>query len=715
MTVDAVQVAVPVPLYRLFDYLPPAGERTPPPGSRVLVPFGNRKLVGVVTGCSSASEIDPARVKPIERTFEAAVVGEELLSLMRWATRYYAAPPGELINHALPALLRRNREMPAPRIHWLRLTPAGAQADLGRAPRQREVVERLDTGARSRDALTAAGASAATLRRLLDSGYVEACGPPRSQPEPGPRLHPDQRTALAAIMRARNRFEALLLAGVTGSGKTEVYLQAARHLLRRGRQILVLVPEIGLTPQFVRRLEERLGRKAHVFHSGLGERERLETWQAAASGDAELLIGTRSAVFLPLKQPGLLIVDEEHDGSFKQFDAMRYHARDVAVLRASRLNIPVVLGSATPSLESLHNAERGRYRMLLLPERAGSAGQPHWRIDDPRGQRVEHGLTEKLVDRIRKTLDGGEQVLVYRNRRGYAPVLICNECGWQADCDHCSAHLTWHRAANRLNCHHCGRYRSVPARCPECHSPQIQAVGAGTERIEIALKDLFPDHPVLRADRDVVRGRDDFEALLAQVATGEPCILVGTQMLAKGHHLPGIGLAIMLDTDQLLFSADFRAPERLAQSIVQVAGRAGRAQQGQFILQSRHPEHPLIQTLASGDYLRAARLMLEERRDAGLPPWNSLAMVRAEAQKAPDAAEFLREVARRINGGAIQVAGPLAAILQRRAGFWRYQLWLMSQSRAALSAETARLTGIIEGMREARTVRWHIDVDPMEI
>ena len=715
MPVDAVQVAVPVPLYRLFDYLPPVGKPAPPPGSRVLVPFGSRKLVGVVMGPSTASEIDPARVKPMERTYEAGLIDPELLSLMRWTTRYYAAPPGELVNHALPAVLRRNRETPAPRIHWLQLTSAGAQADLARAPRQHKIVELLKAGARSRESLSEAGASAATIRRMLEIGLVEACGPPQSPPAPGPTLNPDQRAALAAILSARNRFQTLLLAGVTGSGKTEVYLQAARHLLRRRRQILVLVPEIGLTPQFVRRLEARLGRKAHVFHSGLGARERLETWQAAASGEAELLIGTRSAVFLPMKQPGLLIVDEEHDGSFKQFDAMRYHARDVAVLRASRLNIPVVLGSATPSLESLHNAERGRYRMLLLPERAGSAGQPHWHIDDPRGQRVEHGLTEKLVERIGKTLAGGEQVLVYRNRRGYAPVLICNECGWQADCDHCSAHLTWHRAAGRLNCHHCGHSRGVPARCPECHSPQIQAVGAGTERIELALKDLFPDHPVLRADRDVVRGRDDFEALLDQVATGDPCILVGTQMLAKGHHLPGIGLAIMLDTDQLLFSADFRAPERLAQSIVQVAGRAGRAQQGRFILQSRHPEHPLIQTLASGDYLRAARLMLGERRDAGLPPWTNLAMVRAEAHKASDAAEFLRGVARRIDTGAIQVAGPLAAILQRRAGFWRYQLWLMSESRTALSAETARLTGIIEGMREARTVRWHIDVDPMEI
>ncbi|MEX2500092.1 MAG: primosomal protein N' [Wenzhouxiangellaceae bacterium] len=714
-TQPGVQVAVPVPLFRLFDYLPPPGQAPPPAGSRVLVPFGKRKLVGVVTGRSSDSNLDPSRLKRIERIFDPRLIDDELLTLMRWATRYYAAPPGELVGHALPAMLRRNREMPAPRTRWLRLAGTTRATDLARAPRQREIAELLETGARSRDELTQAGATSDALRRMLDAGLIEACGPPHTLPAAGPHLNPDQRLALAHILHARGRFKVLLLAGVTGSGKTEVYLQAARHLLRRGRQILVLVPEIGLTPQFVRRLEARLGRKACVYHSGLGERERLETWLAAGTGEADLVIGTRSAVFMPLKRPGLLIVDEEHDGSFKQFDAMRYHARDVAVMRASRLGIPIVLGSATPSLESLHNADRERYRLLQLPERAGSSGQPHWRIDDPRGQQITDGLTEKLIEKIRTTLSDGKQVLVYRNRRGYAPVLICNECGWQADCDHCSAHLTWHRSANRLNCHHCGSSRAVPARCPECHSPQMQAVGAGTERIEAALQAQFPDCPVLRADRDVVRGRDQFEDLLRTAAAGEPCILVGTQMLAKGHHLPGIGLAIMLDTDQLLFSADFRAPERLAQSIVQVAGRAGREQQGEFILQSRHPEHPLIQTLAGGDYLRAARLLLAERRAAELPPWINLAMVRAEAQQAAAAAEFLRAVSAKVNAGKVRVAGPIAAILQRRAGYWRYQLWLTAGSRSALSAETTRLAGVIEDMREARTVRWHIDVDPMEV
>ena len=712
---SSFRVAVPVPLFRLFDYLPPAGDPPPTAGARVLVPFGKRDLVGIVIGPSGASGPEPRRLKPVHRVLDAHLLDPELLSLVRWATRYYAAPPGELVGHALPALLRRNREILPRSIRWLRLTERGRTVALDRAPRQREIASLLQEGPRTRDELTAAGARGDALRRMLGTGLITACGPPATAPAPGPNLNADQRQALAKILRARNRFEALLLAGVTGSGKTEVYLQAARHLLRRGCQILVLVPEIGLTPQFVRRLEARLGQRACVYHSGLGERERLETWRAAGSGEAGLVIGTRSAVFLPLARPGLLIIDEEHDGSFKQFDAMRYNARDVAVMRASRLGIPVVLGSATPSLESLHNADRGRYSMLVLAERAGSAGQPHWRVDDPRGQRMEDGLTDGLVERMRATLAGGEQVLVYRNRRGYAPLLICNECGWQADCDHCSAHLTWHRARNRLDCHHCGRSRAVPPRCPDCQAPQLVPVGTGTERIEAALQNLFPDVPVLRADRDAVRGREDFEKLLQQVGEGKPCILVGTQMLAKGHHLPGIGLAVMLDTDQLLFSADFRAPERLAQSIVQVAGRAGREQPGKFILQSRHPEHPLILTLAGGDYLRAARLLLDERREAELPPWTHLAMVRAEAQQTAPATGFLRAVASIVDTRRVRVAGPVAAILQRRAGYWRYQLWLMAESRAALSTETARLPPLIEGMRKSRSVRWHIDVDPMEV
>jgi primosomal protein N' (replication factor Y) len=709
------RVAVPAPLYRLFDYRPAPGGSVPPPGSRVLVPFGGRRLVGLVVETAAESSVDPERLRPVDKVLDAALLDRELLDLLAWSARYYAAPPGEIVAHGLPALLRRNRPVPAPQREWLTLSMSFDPDALARAPRQRDIAELLAGGPRTRADLLAAGARGDALRRMLDNGTVATCDPPALASSPGPELNPAQRSALAAILRARARFRALLLAGVTGSGKTEVYLQAARHVLRRGRQVLVLLPEIGLTPQFVRRVEQRLGRRAHVYHSGLSDGERCETWRAAAAGEADLLIGTRSAVFLPLPRPGLIVVDEEHDASFKQFDAMRYHARDVAVMRASRLGVPVVLGSATPSLESLHNAERGRYELLTLPRRAGAAALPHWRVEDPRGGRLEGGLTTGLVQAMAATLARGGQVLVYRNRRGFAPVLICNECGWHADCEHCSAHLTWHRAAGRLNCHHCGRSRPVPPRCPDCGAPRLEAVGAGTERIEQVLSQRFPDVPVLRADRDAVRGRDDFERLLARTRDGRPCVLVGTQMLAKGHHLPGIELAVMLDADAALFSADFRAPERLAQSIVQVAGRAGRGGAGAFVLVSRHGEHPLLQALAGGDYAGAAGLLLAERREAGLPPFAHLAMVRAEARDAERARDFLRAVAAGVDARSIDVAGPVAAILQRRAGYWRYQLWLMSPARAALARETARLPGLIEAMPEADALRWHIDVDPLDM
>ena len=710
-----LQVAVPVPLRRLFDYLPPHDEPPPSPGSRVVVPFGTRRPVGLVIGHSSNPSIASSRIRRVERVLDRGLVDPELLALLQWAVGFYAAPPGEIVNHALPAPLRRNRSRPEVRSQWIRLADGIDPAELADAPRQRDIARLLAKGPGRRSDLAASGARPDALRRMLAAGRVVPCQPPRPDPVPGPSLNTDQRRALAAILRARRRFQALLLAGVTGSGKTEVYLQAARRALRRQRQVLVLVPEIGLTPQFVRRIESRLAEHAAVYHSGLADGERMESWRAAADGRARLVIGTRSAVFLPLARPGLIIVDEEHDASFKQFDGMRYHARDVAVMRASRLGIPIVLGSATPSLESLNNARRGRYRMLELPQRVGAGKLPRWRIDDPRGQPLEHGLTPAAIEAIGTALDAGEQVLVYRNRRGFAPVLLCNECGWQADCSHCSAHLTLHRSAQRLICHHCGRSQRIPARCPDCGSPKLEPVGAGTERIEQALQARFPETPVLRADRDAVRGRDEFERLLTRAAAGDPCILVGTQMLAKGHHLPGIALSIMLDADQLLFSADFRAGERLAQSIVQVSGRAGRGRPGTFMLQTRHPEHPLFQTLARGRYLDAAARMLDERRDAELPPFRPLAMVRAEAREAGQAADFLRRVRTLIGTKSIRVAGPLEAILQRRAGFWRYQLWLLSDSRSVLAREISGLAEAIEGLKEARGVRWHIDVDPLEL
>lgn len=710
------RVALPVPLHRLFDYLPPAGESLPPVGCRVRAPFGNRVLSGLVVEHGRSQLDDPSTLRRLTEVFDEDPVDSELLALLRWAVDYYAAPPGMMLNAGLPGALRRASTPRAADPGWLQLTDAGSTYDYRRAPRQREAAELLRDRPRPAAELIAHGLSGAVLRQMRQRGLIEPTTPRTPPPEDGPTLNPEQRACLATLLRFRHGFGTVLLAGVTGSGKTEVYLQAARHLLRRDRQVLVLVPEIGLTPQFVRRLERRLGETAWVYHSALSEGERLATWRAARDFRARLVIGTRSAVFLPLARPGLIVIDEEHDHSFKQFDGMRYNARDVAVMRAKRLGIPIVLGSATPALESLVNAWTGRYRLARLARRAGAAEPPTFEIEDLRGVRLDQGLSPALLARIRSTLAEGAQVLIYRNRRGFAPVLICDECGWHAECPACSANLTLHRNTRRLRCHHCGHDRVEPRHCPDCGAPALSAVGAGTERLEAVLEQHFPDVPVLRFDRDAVRGREGLERRLAQVADGKPCVLVGTQMLAKGHHLPGIALSAMLDADAMLFSADFRAPERLAQAAIQVAGRSGRGRRGVFILQTRHPDHPLVRLIASGDYLAIARHLAREREQAQLPPYRPLAMIRAEARQAERAASFLDKVRRRcLAHPDLELAGPVEALMPKRAAYWRYQLWLLAPSRRRLIQVTSGLAAQIEPVAAGEPLRWHIDVDPLEV
>lgn len=710
------RVAVPVPLPRLFDYLPVPGLSLPPLGSRVLVPFGRRRLVGLVLEHGVPDERSRGALKAIEKVLDEALVEPEMIELLDWCTRYYAFAPGEAVNLLLPSALRRSKAFRPPLPAAYRLTDEGRRASLARAPRQAEVQACLGDGAMARQVLMdRSGAGSDVIRRMVDDGLIRPLDrlPPAS-PSPGPELNAEQRSALAAVLRERRRFGAFLLAGVTGSGKTEVYLQAARRVLAQGRQVLILAPEIGLTPQLVRRIESRLGEPAFLYHSGLSEGERLACWRSARSGEARVLVGTRSAVFLPLVRPGLIIVDEEHDASFKQGEGARYHGRDVAVLRARSAGVPIVLGTATPSLESLYNVDQGRYRMLRLSRRAGAARQPRWRIVDQRGCRA--GLAPELIEAMRRHLGAGGQVLLYRNRRGYAPVLMCSECGWQADCQRCSAHLTYHQGVGSMQCHHCGSQRPEPRRCPECGSPELVALGAGTERLESQVAELFPDVPVHRVDRDAMSGKHDFHRLLERVREGGSCILVGTQMLAKGHHLPGVTLAAVLDVDQALFSADFRAPERLGQAVAQVAGRAGRGDRaGEFILVTRHPEHPLLESLGRGDYLAYARPLLEERIQAQLPPASALAMLRAEAHQAEPAQRFLAEAARVLARSGIEAVGPLPAILARRGGYWRFQLWLQSASRAGLvNAVSGRLAELHE-LRSARRVRWHVDVDPLDL
>jgi len=714
---DVARVAVPVPLPTCFDFLPPAKQSLPPLGSRVLVPFGRRRLIGVVLAHGVASTpID--RLKAIEQVLDEALIPEDLLAVHAWCARYYAYPPGEAVNLLLPAALRRIKPFRLPPPEALRLTVVGQTAEVSRAPKQMRVLAALAAGPMTRTALIEQGASRALLKQLEDKGWIEATQRPPAPPRPGPELNVDQRRAVAAILAHRHQFAVMVLAGVTGSGKTEVYLRAAQRVVQRGRQVLMLIPEIGLSAQLIRRIEARLGEVAWVYHSSLSAGERLACWHAAAQGHAKVIVGTRSAAFLPLAAPGLIIVDEEHDGSFKQQDGARYHGRDVAVLRARHHDVPIVLGSATPSLESLNNVEAGRYTLLTLPHRAGTAKPPDWQVLDVRGDR--DNIAPTLMRAIGRHLEAGGQVLLYRNRRGYAPVLMCPACGWQADCQRCSAHMTWHQSPQRLQCHHCGAGAATPRRCPSCGEPSLLPLGAGTERLEQELNAAFPETPVHRVDRDQLSGRDDFDQLLDTVRQGQPCILVGTQMLAKGHHLPGVTLAAVLDVDQSLFSSDFRAPERLGQIICQVAGRAGRGDQpGTFVLQTRHPEHPLLAMLRQSQYLDYARALLAERHEAGLPPAQTLALIRAEAQQLEAAVCFLQEAGKLLRQSAqsasLQVAGPIAAIMTRRSGYWRQQLWLQSSHRADLVEALSQALPVLHGLPSARRVRWHVDMDPLEL
>jgi len=722
-----VQVAVPSPLSRLFDYLSSAPLA---PGARVWVPFGQRRQIGIVVGNADDSSVDRHRLKPVDSVVDAApLLPPELLEFALWASRYYHYPAGEVLQTMLPPLLRQGAPAePVQSVSW-RLSPAGRAVNpdelARRAPRQAELLRQLSQRDEiSDEQLTMQEGARAVLRGLAEKGWIESDSKPSyglvvgQGGAPVPPLTPAQ-AAACETLRAATGFACHLLDGVTGSGKTEVYLEAIDTALARGRQALVLVPEIGLTPQLVERFARRFDAPMAVFHSALSDRERLNAWLAARDGAARIVIGTRSAIFTPLAQPGLIVVDEEHDPSFKQQDGFRYSARDLAVVRASRLDIPVVLGSATPSLESLFNVAHRGYHHLKLPERAGSAGMPRVQVLDIRGKPLQGGLSQALLAHMRRHLDAGNQVLIFLNRRGFAPTLFCHDCGWVATCARCDARLTLHQRDNRLRCHHCGHERPVPQQCHSCKSSELRPVGQGTERVEEALRAHFPELGLVRIDRDSTRRKGSMAKLLASAHSGEGRILIGTQMLAKGHHLPKVTLVGIIDADSGLFGSDFRATERLAQLIIQVAGRAGRADRpGEVILQTHHPEHPLLHTLLRDGYGRFATELLEERKQLGLPPYGSLALLRAEAVQPAAPGIFLEEARLRAEELAVpgvMLLGPVPAPMERRAGRFRAQLLLQASRRQDLQ----RLLGLwcdgLQGLKSARKVRWSLDVDPQEL
>ena len=731
MPQDVLRIALPAPLPKLFDYLLPAGSDAASclPGMRVRVPFGRGQRIGVIVALAGESQVPRGRLKAVQALLdESPLLGADELAFLQWVAGYYHHPVGEVISAALPLRLRKQAQalpLNEPRLRLVRNRQQALDA-LARAPKQRELVEVLSSSAAgsTRAELRVLGLDTGEpLRRLLDKGVVALNEePPLAAPfVPQPAEHPlnaQQAAAVAAVQTELQGFAAFLLEGVTGSGKTEVYLELAQEVLAQGRSVMILVPEISLTPQLQQRFARRLGGAVTVVHSGLSESERELAWQRTRLGLSGVVLGTRSLVFNPLARLGLIVVDEEHDTSFKQQDGFRYSARDLAVVRAQRAGCPVLLGSATPSLESLRNVQLGRYRHLRLTERAGGAQPPAIGLLDVRDQPLQSGLSEPMLKELNRTLQAGEQAMVFINRRGFAPVLACYSCGWVSDCPRCDAHQTLHRACGLLWCHHCGSQRRLPQTCPGCGEADLHPLGQGTEQIEDFLAGRFPAVPLIRVDRDATARKGALESLLARVHESESALLVGTQMLAKGHHFPRVTLVGVLDADGGLFSADFRATERMAQLLLQVAGRAGRGERpGRVLIQTRYPEHPLLQTLVREGYDAFARAALEERAEAGYPPFSHQALLRAEANKPEPPTRFLQQVVQWIeaqSGAQVELWGPVPAPMARRIGRHRSHLLIQAPQREQLHPVLAQLVQHLAQWKEARKVRWSLDVDPLD-
>ena len=726
------RVALPVPLDKQFDYLIPS-HLFPIIGGRVSVPFGRRTLIGIVTQMTNHSQFSQSQLKQIKQVLDQQPVWpESLYQLLQWCSQFYQYPLGETLANAMPSALRKGKAADfATTVEW-QLTELGKtqlMQGLGRAVKQAQAMRALEYGAVSHQQLLELDISSSVLKNLLEKGWVESIEKkPQIQAWPHeiesqvdkPKLNQEQAVAIATVNSVQG-FGCYLLDGVTGSGKTEVYLNLIKPVLEAGRQALVLVPEIGLTPQTINRFRKRFNVPVEVIHSGLNETERLNAWLSARDKVAGIVIGTRSALLTPFADLGIIIVDEEHDSSYKQQDSLRYHARDVAVMRANKGQIPIVLGSATPALETLQNALSGKYHHLQLSQRAGNAKPTTNKVLDVKGLYLESGLSAPLIAEMRKHLLAGNQVMLFLNRRGFSPALMCHECGWIAECKRCDAYYTYHQYSNEIRCHHCGSQQPVIHQCQGCGSTNLVTVGVGTEQLEGQLDQLFPDYKTIRIDRDSTRRKGSLETALMAIRKGEYQILIGTQMLAKGHHFPDVTLVALLDVDGSLYSSDFRASERLAQLFIQVAGRAGRASKpGEVILQTHHPEHTLLQALLKHSYHHFAQTALQERKMAMLPPYTYLTLFRAEAHSNELVEAFLRQVRYTLEAHPLfdetcQVLGPTPAPLAKKAGKFRWQLLLQTQTRPMMQRLLSSAKPAIELLPNSKKVRWSLDIEPQDL
>ena len=739
------KVGLDVPLATTFDFLL-ADAIAADIGSLVVVPFGRQRLVGMIVEVQDYSDIALDKLRPIEAAKSGvAVLSPEILAVFQFCADYYHASVGQIALNAIPPALRKIKDFPRQADTYVSITAAGRDAlesIPARAAAQRAVLALLAQGALARTTLARLQPRvAATLKRLETVGWIalsDGVDAPPAMPiiahspvaktvagqSLAPALNAQQQAAvesLNAAMQDAGCFQAFLLDGITGSGKTEVYLAAIGTALAQGRQALVLVPEINLTPTLLRRVRARFPAiRIAPAHSGMAGVARCTAWLAAQDGEADIVIGTRLAVFTPMPRLGLIVVDEEHDASFKQQEGVRYSARDVAVFRASLAKCPVVLGSATPSIETLDNVSRGRFSRLVLSQRAiAQAELPTVGFIDLDAEKAPDGLTQSMIRAIDETLQRGEQAMVFINRRGYAPALVCGSCGWMPECKRCSARMVFHRAAKRLKCHHCGAEASQPNACGECNSTDLHPAGQGSERIEDALVAAFPDRRIARVDRDSTRLRGSAEKIFLATERGELDILIGTQMLTKGHDFPKMTLVGVVNADGAVFSADFRAAEHMAQQLMQVAGRAGRAQlAGRVLIQTRFVEHPVYQAVATHNYAAFVRAALDERRLMHLPPFSYLALLRTESRDAAKLDAFMARAQQSAHAvehvESLRIWEPVTATLERKAGYARKQLMVQADSRRALRGF---LTAWIVALRDTddRAVRWAIDVDPIDV
>ncbi len=716
-----LRVALDVPLPKLFDYRSEDATRADI-GYRVLVPFGKRRLVGVIWDIATKSKVADSRLRPVEKILrDVAPLPREWLALVEFCSGYYHGPLGEVVAAALPPRLRAAKPVPIPPRDYV-LTPAGGDALAGTPPRQRRsraLLSRLAQGRASESELVAQATGGRNLlRRGIEAGWIAPIEPERPEPRfvHVHELTSEQRQAIGALRVGLEKFRVSLLFGVTGSGKTEIYLQLIADILARRKQVLILVPEIALTPALEAAFSDRFPGACIVTQtSAMAELQRVRGWLLAHSGRADIVLGTRLSVFTPLPRLGLVVVDEEQDASFKQREGVRYSARDLAITRAQIAGAPVVLCSATPSLESFQHATSSKYGLVSLTRRAiDRAELPAIRLIDTRVHPPQEGIVPPLLEALAARLARGEQSLVFINRRGYAPALACPACGWVKGCRRCSASMVVHLAGQRLRCHHCGLTEGIPRACPECGNPDLQAFGRGTQRVEITLAEKFPHARILRVDSDAARARSGLEDLLERATRAD--ILVGTQILAKGHHFERLTLAGVLNADSGLFSSDYRASERAFAQLQQVAGRAGRSNlPGEVLIQTRYPDHPLYRSLVRHDYPGFAGSLLAERREAGFPPFVFEAALRAESTDELHAQRFLRsaidESPRR--SASVTVFDPVPMSLARLAGVERAQVLVQSRSRPRLQAFLAEWSDALY-RTPSRGVRWHLDVDPIE-